>query len=224
VPRIRLAFGSVLLGTLVLVQALAGPGVEGQEAAVAVPVDPPRAASSLPVATVPPAPPVEPALPLPEPEIAVAAEEATAPPEAEPAPEPPPEPEAPALPPPVGPFEAADIVRAAFARFGPEVQDEAVRIAVCESHLNPAAIGHNRDGNAGRHDLGEHSSDWGLMQINSYWNLDRYLPADTSDYHQALDPYWNAQVAADLYGRGGWGLWSTAPFASDVAAYEARCA
>jgi hypothetical protein len=220
VPRIRLAVGSVLLGTLVLVQALAGPGVEGQAAAVVVPSDPPTVVSPLPVGTVLPAPPVEPVLPPPEPEIAVAAEEVTAPVEAEPVPEP----EALVFPPPVGPFEAADIVREAFARFGPEVQDEAVRIAVCESHLNPTAIGHNRDGNAGRHDLGEHSSDWGLMQINSYWNLDRYLPADTSDYHQALDPYWNAEVAADLYRRGGWGLWSTAPFASDVAAYEARCA
>ena len=230
--RIRhVAIGAAALVAVIPVLTLAGHAAAGQEPpAAAAPAGDPKPQAPPPAALVVDPLPVPVAEPVPA--EAAATEVAAAEAEAQPADTPavPEEPvlpeapvEAPPPPPPVDPYTAAGIVREAFARFGPEVQDQAVRIAVCESHLDAGAVGFNRDGNAGRHDLGRHSSDWGIMQINSHWNLDRYLPADSVDYVAALDPHWNAQVASDIYARGGWQLWSTAPYALDEAAYEAHC-
>lgn len=94
--------------------------------------------------------------------------------------------------------EVADIIRSAFARFGPEVAEEAVRVAGCEStgdasgqRLNPAAMN------------GAH---YGLFQVSRTYHDARVRRLGFT-WEQMTEAGPNAVVAADLYGEQRWGPW-----------------
>src|SRR5262245_47341995 len=79
--------------------------------------------------------------------------------------------------------------------FGP-IADQAMRVANCESGLNPGAV--SRGG-----------GNWGLFQINTVHAGTFQSVTGRSFYDDALDPYANAQFAAWLYNNsGGWGPWT----------------
>ena len=80
----------------------------------------------------------------------------------------------------------------AIATYFPDVYDEAVAIADCESGMDPNAV------NAGN---------YGLFQIS---DVHRDLVESMGySWDQILDPYVNADVARALYdGSGGWGPWT----------------
>jgi hypothetical protein len=88
----------------------------------------------------------------------------------------------------------ANSVLAIAEAFGPEVFDEAVRVAWCESRLNPNAMtGSNRNGTADR----------GLFQLNDGGTMQRL----GVDPREAFDAYSNAQAAAVLHDDRGWQPW-----------------
>lgn len=70
----------------------------------------------------------------------------------------------------------------------------ALRIARCESGLDPGAIG---------------AGSIGLMQIQAVWHHDK-LQAVTGrvNYDDLLDPHINLEVAWIIYADQGWGPWS----------------
>jgi hypothetical protein len=88
----------------------------------------------------------------------------------------------------------ANSVLAIAEAFGPEHFEDAVRIAWCESRLNPNAI--NRS-NRNR------TADRGLFQLNDGGTMQR-LGVDT---REAFDAYTNAQAAAVLHDDRGWQPW-----------------
>ena len=95
---------------------------------------------------------------------------------------------------PVPPIE--DLIRLRFAASGHvEVVEQAVRVARCESHLDPAA-------RSGAH--------WGLFQISDLYHADRVkrLGYVWSDLLRA-EP--NIDVAYDLWAEQGWTPWSCRP-------------
>jgi len=82
--------------------------------------------------------------------------------------------------------------------FPPDQWANAMRIMSAENGAgNPNAIGQNSD----RH----RSKDYGLFQINDYWQRDRF-----QDVNELLDPETNVRLAAEIWRDGGWGLWTTA--------------
>ncbi len=95
-------------------------------------------------------------------------------------------------PPPVPSGAIPNIIRQAWAPLGPATGDWAVRLALCESHLNPYAV--NRSSAAA-----------GLFQfLPSTW-------AGTPWHSQSpFDPVANSQAAAWLYQRYGPGQWECA--------------
>ena len=97
---------------------------------------------------------------------------------------------APMKPAPTG--DVAAIIRAGFARFGPDVAEQAVRVAQCESTLNPAATN------------GHHA---GLFQIAEPYHRARIARLGFT-WAQMLEAGPNVAVAADLYGESGWQPWS----------------
>jgi hypothetical protein len=88
--------------------------------------------------------------------------------------------------------EVADIIRAGFARFGPAVAEQAVRVARCESTLNPTATN------------GHHA---GLFQVAEPYHRARIARLGFT-WAQMLEPAPNTAVAADLYAESGWQPWS----------------
>lgn len=85
------------------------------------------------------------------------------------------------------------VIRAGFARFGPEVAEEAVRVAKCESGLNPRAAN------------GQHA---GLMQISRTYHAARVARLGFT-WAQMFEAGPNVAVAADIYREsGGWGPWT----------------
>ena len=79
--------------------------------------------------------------------------------------------------------------------FGP-IADQAMRVANCESSLNPGAV--SRGG-----------GNWGLFQINTVHSGSFQGVTGRPFYNDSLDPYANAQFAAWLYNNsGGWGPWA----------------
>jgi hypothetical protein len=85
-------------------------------------------------------------------------------------------------------------LRTAIERaFGSEAT-HAFAVVECENPtLNAKAIHYNGDG----------TSDWGLFQINIVYN------AGAFDYAEhLLDPWYNIQVAANIYRSRGWGDWT----------------
>lgn len=88
----------------------------------------------------------------------------------------------------------ANSVLAIAEAFGLKHFDDAVRIAWCESRLNPNAMnGSNRNGTADR----------GLFQLNDGGTMQR-LGVDT---REAFDADSNAQAAAVLHDDRGWQPW-----------------
>lgn len=101
--------------------------------------------------------------------------------------------------PPVVAGELQDEIRAGFARFGPEIAEQAVHVAGCEStgdetgeHLDPAAIN------------GDHS---GLFQLARRYHEDRARRLGFT-WDQMLQPGPNIAVAADLFAEHQWGPWT----------------
>jgi hypothetical protein len=71
----------------------------------------------------------------------------------------------------------------------------AVAVALAESGGNPEATHQNSDSH--------HSVDYGLFQINSYWNASYLKQGNWKD------PQQNAQMAYAIYKANGWGDWVT---------------
>ncbi|MDZ7677735.1 MAG: transglycosylase SLT domain-containing protein [Acidimicrobiales bacterium] len=92
---------------------------------------------------------------------------------------------------------AEDFIRYAFAERGATAvqQDQAIRVAHCESTL--------------RHDaISPGGGNWGLFQINT---VHRQRVANLGySWDQMLLPLENARVAADIWAEQGWGPWSCA--------------
>ena len=86
--------------------------------------------------------------------------------------------------------------------FPPEQQDNALRIAACESSLNPTATSPPNSND---------TTDYGLFQFNDGGTLQTYLRAtgeDESNIARALDPEWSARAAFLLWEDRGWQPWS----------------
>jgi Transglycosylase SLT domain len=103
---------------------------------------------------------------------------------------PPPEP-APAPAPSGSPSEQA------IAHWFPDVYDQAVRVARCESGMNPNAV----SSGGGNH---------GLFQINSV-HRDAFTSVTGQPWSSIYDPYYNSQYARHLYNRQGWSPWGCRP-------------
>ena len=102
--------------------------------------------------------------------------------------QPAPEPAAPA-PAPTGGGSVEDAIATYFG----DVYDKAIRVARCESSLDPSAV------SAG-------GGNWGLFQINK---VHRALVESMGySWDQILDPYVNSAVARHIYdSAGGWSPW-----------------
>ncbi len=94
-----------------------------------------------------------------------------------------------------GPADCAAMIRSVFASVGVD-GNAGVRVATCESGLNPRAS------NGGRY-LGL------FQQAAAYWagRAAQYGMAGRS----AFDPYANAYVSARMVAAGGWGPWECKP-------------
>ncbi len=90
-----------------------------------------------------------------------------------------------------------DFIRVAFSERGAntEQQEQAVRVAHCESTLRPDAK--SRGG-----------GNWGLFQINTVHRA--RVEAMGYTWDQMLLPYENARVAADIWAEQGWRPWTCA--------------
>lgn len=87
-----------------------------------------------------------------------------------------------------------DLIRRVFARFGPDVAEQAVRVAWCESHHDPAVV--NSSGHTG------------LFQISPRYHQARAQRLGFS-WAQMREAEPNALVAADLYGEThSWRAWT----------------
>ena len=150
---------------------------------------PPTTAAPAPVTTAQSAAPVPARVPAPAPEPAPVVEPAPEPivePAPEPIVEPAPEPE----PAPSGSVEEA------IYTFFPDVYDQAIHVASCESGMNPGAI----SGGGGN---------WGLFQINTVHR--NRVAAMGYSWDQLLDPYVNSHVARSIYDESGWRPWACRP-------------
>ena len=78
--------------------------------------------------------------------------------------------------------------------FGP-IADQGMRVAQCESGLDPNAVSSG-------------GGNWGLFQINTV-HRDSFTGVTGQPWENVRDPYANAQFAAGLYNQsGGWGPWA----------------
>jgi hypothetical protein len=71
---------------------------------------------------------------------------------------------------------------------------EAVAIANCESHLDPAAVSSG-------------GGNFGLFQINSV-HKEAFTEVTGQPWTAVYDAYWNAVFAKHLYDQQGWGPWA----------------
>lgn len=90
-----------------------------------------------------------------------------------------------------------DCIRVAFAARGADLhqQDQALRVAWCESTHRPEAISPG-------------GGNWGLFQINRVHR--GRVAAMGLTWDDMLHPYANAVVAADIWAEQGWRPWSCA--------------
>lgn len=90
-----------------------------------------------------------------------------------------------------------DMIRVAFSERGasPAQQEEAIRVAECESTLRPDAISPG-------------GGNWGLFQINRV-HTGRVAGLGFT-WQEMLYPWQNAVVAADLWAEQGWRPWTCA--------------
>jgi hypothetical protein len=128
--------------------------------------------------------PTAPALASPDDVAAALRYLAAAQPPADPAPEP--------APAPVAAPTGGGSVEDAIATYFGDVYDKAIRVARCESGLDPSAV------SAG-------GGNWGLFQINKVHQ--GLVESMGYSWDQILDPYVNAAVARHIYDGSGWGPW-----------------
>lgn len=90
-----------------------------------------------------------------------------------------------------------EMIMTAFASRGATVeqQDQALRVAQCESNLRPGAVSPG-------------GGNWGLFQINKVHT--GRVAAHGFAWSEMLYPWQNAVVAADLWAESGWQPWSCA--------------
>ncbi|MFA5566184.1 MAG: transglycosylase SLT domain-containing protein [Acidimicrobiia bacterium] len=90
-----------------------------------------------------------------------------------------------------------EMIRVAFANRGANEtqQDQAIRVAQCESNLQPGAVSPG-------------GGNWGLFQINKVHT--GRVAAHGFAWSEMLYPWQNAVVAADLWAEAGWQPWSCA--------------
>lgn len=88
------------------------------------------------------------------------------------------------------PSVAQDAITSAF---GP-VSDQAMRVAQCESGLDPNAVSSG-------------GGNYGLFQIN-YVHRSSFEAVTGLPWSSVLDPYANATYAKYLYDQSGWGPWA----------------
>ncbi|MEO3926246.1 peptidoglycan-binding protein [Micromonosporaceae bacterium B7E4] len=86
------------------------------------------------------------------------------------------------------------------AVFPDSIANKAVRVARCESGLNPIAVGLNTNG----------TKDVGVFQFNTGGTLQEYLPGSTVavQIDRALSSADNIHAAYDLYRARGWQPWT----------------
>ena len=85
----------------------------------------------------------------------------------------------------------------AIAAWFPDVYDQAVQVASCESSLNPGAM----SSGGGNH---------GLFQINSV-HAGSFAAVTGQSWDARYNAYYNAQFARYLYDSSGWGPWACRP-------------
>jgi hypothetical protein len=199
----RRALGAALLSGVLGVAAISGAMASGSPAqnvttladtsaakatfpsttstSVAPTTTPAAPATTTPTAATPAVPATAPALASPD-DVAAALRYLAAT-------QPAPEPAAAPAPAPTGGGSVEDAIATYFG----DVYDKAIRVARCESGLNPSAV------SAG-------GGNWGLFQINT---VHRALVESMGySWDQILDPYVNAAVARHIYDNaGGWGPW-----------------
>lgn len=82
-----------------------------------------------------------------------------------------------------------------FHDLGHETFEKAVRVAECESGLDPEAISPG-------------GGNWGLFQVNTIHRRSGNFEASTGrPWEDVLHPYWNAMYARQLYDARGWQPW-----------------
>jgi hypothetical protein len=84
----------------------------------------------------------------------------------------------------------------AIAAWFPDVYDQAVRVASCESSLNPGAV----SAGGGNH---------GLFQINNV-HAGSFAAVTGQSWDARYNAHYNAQFARYLYDQSGWGPWACA--------------
>lgn len=86
--------------------------------------------------------------------------------------------------------EQATIIAYIRQVFGKDA-DDAIKVARCESKLNPLAVGHNTNG----------STDTGIFQINSIHGVNGYFLTNWRT---------NVDIAKTIFDRNGWNAWTCA--------------
>jgi hypothetical protein len=114
-------------------------------------------------------------------------------PTSEPAPAPEPAPEPASAPPPAPTTSAEEAIAAWF----PDVYEEAVAVARCESSMNPGAV----SSGGGNH---------GLFQINDV-HRDQFTAVTGQPWDAVYDAYYNSHYARHLYNQSGWQAWACRP-------------
>jgi hypothetical protein len=113
--------------------------------------------------------------------------------------QPPPAP-IPAPEPPAAIQGVSEAIQAAFSPYGQAAVDTALRVARCESQMDPNALS----------DSGTYA---GLFQIGNFWAEDFLNQTGSPYYDGRFDPYANARFAAWLAYEapgGGWQHWACA--------------
>jgi hypothetical protein len=84
--------------------------------------------------------------------------------------------------------------------FPDSIENKAIRVARCESGLNPIAVGLNTNG----------TKDVGVFQFNTGGTLQEYLPGSTTavEIDNALHSVDNIRAAYSLYQDRGWQPWT----------------
>ncbi len=104
-----------------------------------------------------------------------------------------PQPEPPAAPAPPPPAPAGSIQAIIQRHFG-AAADQAIRIATCESKLNPAAV--------------SATGDYGLFQIHESAHRAQFEAVTGHPWADVFDPEINTIYAKWIYDRQGWSPWS----------------
>ena len=91
---------------------------------------------------------------------------------------------------------SSDVVKMIEEKFG-EKAEKAIKIAQCESHMNPQAVGDHKI--AYMKDGKEYGKSYGIFQV-------RHLPG-RPEPEQLVDPQFNVEYAYQVYQKQGWDAW-----------------